>query len=129
MRRYRPLLLLILAVSGVPAALGAPALAADPEAGKAVFQKCHVCHAVEPGKHSPLGPSLHGLFGRRAGTVEGYKYSEAMQQSGITWDDKSLAQFLRSPRTDIPGTRMAFPGLKSEAEIDDLLAYLHQATQ
>lgn len=104
-----------------------PALGADAEAGKAVFQRCKVCHNLEAGRHSPLGPNLHGLFGRKAASVEGYKYSEALQNSGIVWDDSSLTRFLRDPKDAVPGNRMAFPGLKDDKQVADLLAYLHQA--
>jgi cytochrome c len=109
--------------------LSSPAPAADVAAGQVVFNRCKICHAVEAGKPSPVGPNLHGVFGRKAGTLEGFNYSEAMKQSGVTWDDDTLRKYLRNPREFIPGDRMAFPGLKDETELDNLLAYLHQATQ
>lgn len=106
-----------------------PAAAADIEAGKAVYQRCKVCHSVEAGRASPLGPNLHGVFGRKAGSAAGYKYSEAIQISGIVWDDASLARFLRDPKDTVPGNRMAFPGVKDDKQLDDLLAYLHEAAK
>ena len=110
--------------------LAAPAAAAaDPAAGQAVFNRCKICHAIEAGKHSPVGPNLHGVFGRKAGTAEDFPYSEAMKASGVTWDDDTLAKYLRDPRAFIPGNRMAFPGLKNEEDIGNLLAYLHQGAQ
>ena len=76
-----------------------------------------------------VGPNLHGIFGRKAGTADDFAYSEAMKKSGIVWDDDTLAKYLRNPREFIPGNRMAFPGIKDDKQIADLLAYLHQAAQ
>lgn len=119
---------MLLAVAGA-GLVSRTALAADAEAGKAVFNRCKICHAVEAGKPTTVGPNLHGLFGRKAGSVDNYAYSEAMKQSGIVWNDETLAKYLRSPRTAVPGTKMAFPGLKDDKQMADLLAYLHQAAQ
>jgi cytochrome c len=105
------------------------AAAADAAAGEKVFARCKICHSVQAGAPSPVGPNLHGMFGRKAGSVEGYNYSEAMKNSGIVWDDESLAKYLRDPRGSLPGNKMAFPGLKNDDEMANLLAYLHQATQ
>jgi cytochrome c len=110
--------------------LVAPPLdAADPAAGKAVFGRCRICHTLDAGGRNGAGPNLHGLFGRKAGTVENFGYSAAMKNSGIVWDDAALAKYLHSPKALVPGTRMAFPGIASDKEIADLLAYLHEATQ
>jgi cytochrome c len=106
-----------------------PAAAADAEAGKSVFNRCKICHAIETGKPSPVGPNLHGVFGRKAGTLDNFAYSEAMKGSGIVWGDDTLAKYLRNPREFIPGNKMAFPGVKDDKEMADLLAYLHQAAQ
>jgi cytochrome c len=105
------------------------AAAADVAAGEKVFARCKICHSVQAGAPNPVGPNLHGVFGRKAGSVEGYNYSEAMKNSGIVWDDESLAKYLRDPRGSLPGNKMAFPGLKNDDEMANLLAYLHQATQ
>jgi cytochrome c len=103
--------------------------AADAEAGKLVFNRCKVCHKLEADGHTSLGPSLHGLFGRKAGTFEGYNYSEAMKNSGVVWDDETLPKYLSDPKTFVPGNKMAFPGIKNDTELANLLAYLKQATQ
>ena len=103
--------------------------AADTAAGQAAFARCKICHTLEAGGRSPVGPNLHGVFGRKAGALEGYSYSAAMKNSGIVWDDETLAKYLRDPRGSMPGNKMAFPGIKNDAEMANLLAYLHQATQ
>ena len=104
-------------------------LAADAAAGEKVFARCKICHTVQAGGANTVGPNLHGVFGRKAGSADGFSYSAAMKDSGITWDDETVAKYLRDPRGAIPGNKMAFPGIKNEEEIANLLAYLHQATQ
>ena len=105
-----------------------PCTAADIAAGQAIFNRCKICHSVEAGKNM-VGPSLHGIFGRKAGTSDNFAYSEAMQKSGVVWDDDTLTKYLHNPKEFIPGDRMAFPGIKDDEQIANLLAYLHQATQ
>jgi cytochrome c len=106
-----------------------PALAdGDAEAGKKVFNKCKACHVVDAEK-SRVGPYLKGVIGRPAGTVEGFKYSDAMKDSGIVWDEVTIAEYVTDPKGYVPGNRMAFPGLKKEEDIANLLAYLQEATQ
>ena len=122
MIRIAATLTLLLGVSG----LNVPA-SAQP-AGKAVFNRCKVCHSLAAGAHSPVGPDLHGLFGRTAGTAPGFAFSPAMKKSGVVWNDDSLAKFLRDPQGFIPGNRMGFPGIKDDKELSDLLGYLKQAT-
>lgn len=97
----------------------------DPEQGEKVFRKCKTCHVVEEEKNK-IGPHLVGIIGREAGSVEGFKYSDAMQGSGIVWEDETLTAYLQDPKGYIPGNRMAFAGLRKDDDIADLLAYLHQ---
>jgi cytochrome c len=107
----------------------APASAASAAAGQAVFNRCKICHTVEPGGRNIVGPNLHGIFGRKAGSLPNFAYSPAMKESGVVWDDDTLTKYLRDPKEFIPGDRMAFPGIKDEGQLTDLIAYLHDATK
>jgi cytochrome c len=101
----------------------------DASPGAAELGKCKICHSLDKGGANRVGPNLFGVFGRKAGTVDGYAYSAAMKNSGITWDDASLSRFLREPQTAIPGNKMTFPGIKDDGVLADLLQRLKQATQ
>lgn len=96
------------------------------KAGETVFAQCRACHQVGPTAKNTVGPVLNGLFGRHSGSVEGYNYSEANKNSGITWDDKTFAEYIENPRAKIPGTKMAYAGLKDPKRIENLTAYLKQ---
>ncbi|MEM9628282.1 MAG: cytochrome c family protein [Pseudomonadota bacterium] len=98
----------------------------DAAAGKKVFNKCKACHVVDSEKNR-LGPHLVGIFGREAGSVDGYKYSKAMQESGVTWDETTIAEYLADPKGYIPKNKMAFPGLKKEEDVANVIAYLKEA--
>ena len=117
-----------LLIAGALALAGQSALAQDAAKGEKLYKKCKACHSLEAGKKK-VGPSLHGVFGQTAGTVEGFKYSSAMKDSGIVWDEETLNTFLEKPKDMVPKTRMAFPGLKKEQDRMDLIAYLKEATQ
>ena len=99
--------------------------AGDAAVGENVFKKCKACHSVEAGKNG-TGPSLAGIIGKSAGTVEGFKYSQAMAESGLTWDEATLAAFLANPKAVVAKTKMSFAGLKKEDEIANVIAYLAQ---
>jgi cytochrome c len=102
------------------------ALAQDVAAGKTSFNKCLACHAVGDGAKNKVGPELNGLDGRKAGTAEGYPYSDANKNSGITWNEAQFKEYIRDPKAKIPGTKMVFAGTKSDQEVNDLWAYLAQ---
>jgi cytochrome c len=102
------------------------ALAQDAAAGEAVFRQCLPCHSVGPDAKNKVGPELNGLDGRKAGSAEGYAYSDANKNSGITWEEKVFKEYISNPRAKVPGTKMVFAGLKNEKQIDDLWAYLKQ---
>jgi cytochrome c len=110
--------------AGLMLALPTVASAQDAEAGKKLFTKCAPCHAVGPGAKNKVGPEQNGLIGRKAGSVEGFAYSAAMKNSGITWDEATLNEYLTDPKKKVPGNKMLFPGIKDEIERGDLIAYL-----
>ncbi|MEM1046847.1 MAG: cytochrome c family protein [Pseudomonadota bacterium] len=96
----------------------------DPEAGERVFRRCAACHTFDPDQRR-TGPHLADLFGRVAGSVEGFRYSDAMTESGITWNEETLRPYLENPRAVVPGTRMVLR-LRRPQEIEDVIAYLRQ---
>lgn len=98
--------------------------------GERLFnQQCKACHALDKDAASTVGPNLHGLIGRKAGSVEGFSSSDAMKSSGIVWDDKTLAEYLKDPKGRVPGNKMVYAGLKQEAQQADLIAFLKKASQ
>lgn len=105
-----------------------PALAdGDAGAGEKVFARCKACHTVEEGGPNRVGPNLHGIVGRQAGSKEGFKYSKAMAEAGengLVWNADTLSEYLENPRDFIKGNRMAFPGLRKPEEVSDVIAYL-----
>ncbi len=113
----------------LPLLFTAGAMADDPSPGAVALQKCTICHSLDKDGANRVGPNLFGVFGRKAGAVAGFTYSDAMKQSGIVWDDETLAKFLRDPQASLPGNRMSFPGVKDDATLRDLLVQLKQATQ
>lgn len=98
----------------------------DPAAGEKVFAKCRACHQIGEGAKNAVGPVLNGVVGRKAGSFPGYNYSTANKSSGITWDEATLKRYLKNPRGVVPGTKMLFPGLSKEKDVDDVIAYLKQ---
>jgi cytochrome c len=104
----------------------APGYAQDVASGEKIFVQCKACHQIGENAKNAVGPVLNGLFGRKAGTIEGYSYSSANKNSGITWDEASFREYIKNPQAKIPGTKMTFPGLKDPKQIDDIVAYLKQ---
>lgn len=102
-------------------------LSGDPTKGEAVFRQCQTCHVVTAGVNK-VGPSLHNIIGRPAGQVAGFRYSEANKKSGITWTEQELYTYLENPKARIPGTIMAFVGIKDSQKRADLVAYLKTHT-
>ncbi len=102
-----------------------PAFAQDATAGKRIFSQCGMCHQVGPTARSVTAPALNGLFGREAGSVSNYRYSEAMKASGLVWDEDTFREYIKDPQAMVPGSTMFFR-LEDEKRIADLLAYLKQ---
>jgi cytochrome c len=102
-------------------------MSGDPTKGAAVFRQCQTCHVKEVGVNK-VGPSLAGIVGRPAGSIPGFRYSEANKGSGITWTEQELYVYLEDPKAKIPGTIMAFVGIKDSQKRADLIAYLKSPT-
>jgi len=104
-----------------------PAAAADIERGEQLWRKCASCHTLDANGRNRAGPRLHGVFGRTAGSVPDYSYSDALKRSGIIWNDQTLDAYIKDAEAFVPGTKM-YGGLSQDADRADLLAYLKQAT-
>ena len=102
------------------------AAAQDIAAGENSFKKCLPCHSVGEDAKNKVGPELNGLDGRKSGTAEGYNYTDANKNSGITWNEAEFKDYIKDPRVKIKGTKMVFAGIKNETEIANLWAYLKQ---
>ena len=117
--------LTILFVFGLLVSLSELALASDAKAGKKVFAKCRACHFVDKDKHK-TGPHLVNIIGRTAGDTDFKKYSKAMKESGIVWNDETLDGYLEAPKKYLKGGKMAFAGLKKKKDRDNIIAYLKE---
>ena len=107
-------------------AASSAARAQDVAAGETSFKKCLACHSIGEGAKNKVGPVLNGLDGRHSGSIEGYPYSDANKGSGITWSKDQFLDYIKDPKAKIPGTKMAFAGIKNEKEANDLWAYISQ---
>ncbi|MCB2102156.1 MAG: cytochrome c family protein [Rhodobacterales bacterium] len=113
-----------LAAAVVMALSAGSAMAGDAAKGEKVFKKCAACHTIDAGGKNKVGPNLHGVIGRAAGTLDGFKYSKAMQDSGVTWSAETLDKYLTKPKDFIPKNKMAFAGLKKDKDREDVIAYI-----
>ncbi|MEQ1613829.1 MAG: cytochrome c family protein [Hyphomicrobiaceae bacterium] len=114
------------------AAAGQSVQAQNAGNGEDVFKKCRVCHDAGPEAKNKIGPALRGVFGRKAGSVDGFNYSEAMREAGVkglVWSDENIEKYLDNPRGFLPGNKMAFPGVKDDADRKDVIAYLKSVSQ
>jgi cytochrome c len=109
----------------VAASAGA-SFAQDVAKGETSFKKCLPCHSIGDDAQNKIGPELNGLDGRKAGTVEGFNYSDANKGSGITWNEANFKEYIKDPKAKVPGTKMIFAGIKNEDEINNLWAYVKQ---
>jgi len=110
------------ALAGTVSAAGAQ----DAALGEKVFLKCRACHQIGEAAKNAVGPVLNGVVGRKAGAYPDYSYSDANKNSGLTWDEATLKEYLKNPKAKVPGTKMIFPGLTKDDEIDNVIAFLKQ---
>ena len=113
----------------VAAAFALPSAATEAQdlaAGEQSFKKCLPCHAVGEGAANKVGPQLNGLEGKKAGTDPNYSYSDSNKNSGLVWSEAVFKEYIKNPMGQMPGTKMAFPGIRNETEINNLWAYLKQ---
>jgi cytochrome c len=104
-----------------------PAVAADVARGEQLWRKCASCHTLDANGRNRAGPRLHGIFGRTAGSVPNYTYSEALKTSGIVWNDATLDAYIKDAEAFVPGTKM-YGGLSQDTDREDLLAFLKAAS-
>jgi cytochrome c len=117
---------LIVAAAALLTLTAGVARAQDAEVGAKVFAQCRACHQIGETAKNLIGPKLNGVIGRKAGSVEGFAYSPANKNSGITWDEATFTDYIHDPRAKIPGTKMTFAGIKNDQQIKDLIAFLEQ---
>lgn len=130
---------LFIALTATPLLTALPAANADPAdttisaqgdatKGQRLFNRCKACHNLTATARRRIGPNLDSLFGRQAGSRDGFKYSKALQEADFVWTEQNLNDWLAQPRTFLPGNKMAFAGLRKEQDRKDLMAYLREAT-
>lgn len=117
-------LLVVAAPAGAESALEARLAAANLKRGQLLYMVCKACHEVEAGLPHKVGPNLHGMFGQRAGAAQGFKYTDALAKSGITWTPETMDAWLKQPGALVPGNGMAFAGIANDADRASLIAWL-----
>ena len=125
MAKFPFIVVIILAALALPSEIRA---AGDLAKGESIFEKCEGCHSVKTPQNR-LGPHLVGLFGRKAASIETFQYSEAMKQSGLVWNEKTLDKYVRDPEVCLEGTRMSFIGINKKDDRANLIAYLKEASR
>jgi cytochrome c len=110
--------------TAIVAAAPQVAQAQDAQKGKVVFAICQACHSIGPGAQNKVGPELNGLDGRHSGSAPNYDYSDANKKSGIVWGEEIFKKYIQNPQAVVPGTKMIFPGIKNEQQVNDLWAYV-----
>ncbi|MCO6417604.1 cytochrome c family protein [Siccirubricoccus sp. KC 17139] len=114
-------------LAGLAAGFALPAAAQDAAAGQRVFNQCRACHTIDAGGRNGVGPNLHGIVGRKAASIEGFRYSADMRakaEAGLTWTEDQLRPYITNPKAVVPAGSMSFPGLRNEQQLNDLIAYL-----
>jgi cytochrome c len=122
---------LIMVLAALLLASHALAQQADPAAGQRVFAQCRACHTIDQGGRNLVGPNLHGVWGRPAAAVAGFRYSQPMRDraaQGLAWTEENLRAYLRDPKAVVPNGSMAFPGIRNDEQIANVLAYIRQAS-
>ena len=121
-----PMLSLLIGGAALATAFAGAASAQDVAAGEKTFNVCRACHEIGDGAKNLIGPVLNGVVGRKSGSYPGYAYSDANKNSGVTWDEATLMEYLKNPRAKVPGTKMLFPGVKRDDDIVNVIAFLKQ---
>jgi cytochrome c len=117
--------ILVIAVTVIAISAGT-SLAQDTQKGQIMFNMCLPCHSIGAGAQTKVGPELNGLDGRHSGSVSDFDYSDANKNSGIVWNETTFKKYIQNPQGVIPGTKMIFPGVKNEQQVNDLWVYVSQ---
>ena len=118
----------LIAAATLVAAAGAAQAQGDAARGEKLFEQCHACHSIERGANE-VGPTLFGMFDRKAGELDDFRYSPALKRSGITWTAQTLDEFVADPQKKVPGNRMPYAGMSDARERADLIAYLQKVAK